>query len=156
MRRAPRISLRANEGFTLLEMLVVLAIISGIAAFTLPNVWRRPPDLALRDTALDMAAMMRATRAGAIRANGERAFEIDPSNRRYWSDIAPAPRAIPAVLSIGASFRAEAQNAGKGGRVAFYADGTASGGSIVLREGQSSATIAVDWLTGNATVDWSR
>ena len=145
-----------DDGFSLLELVIVLAMVAGITALSLPNLWRRPVDVALRATALDMAAMMRATRADAVRRNGERAFLIDPAQRTYWSDANPAPRPIPASLGIEADFSARARVQTTSGRYAFFADGTASGGAIVLREGTTTATIAINGLTGNAEVQWSR
>jgi general secretion pathway protein H len=145
-----------DDGFTLLELVIVLAMVAGIAALTLPNLWRKPVDLALRTTALDMAAMMRATRAEAVRRNNERAFLVNPAQRTYWSDASPAPRPIPASLGIDAQFSAPERTLAGSGRYAFFADGTASGGRIVLREGAASATIAIDGLTGNAEVRWAR
>lgn len=145
-----------DDGFTLLELVVVLAIVAAIAALSLPNLWRKPVDLALRTTALDMAAMMRATRTDAVRRNNERAFLVNPAQRTYWSDVNPAPRPIPASLGIDAQFSAREPASAGAGRYTFFADGTASGGSIVLREGAASATIAIDGLTGNAEVKWTR
>lgn len=145
-----------DEGFSLLELVIVLAMVAGITALSLPNLLRQPVDLALRTTALDMAAVMRATRADAVRRNNERAFLIDPAQRTYWSDANPAPRPIPAALGIDTEFSAQARISASAGRYAFFADGTASGGKIVLREGAATATIAIDGLTGNAEVQWTR
>ncbi len=145
-----------DEGFSLLELIVVLAMVAAITALSLPNLWRKPADIALRTTALDMAAMMRATRADAVRRNNERAFLIDPAQRTYWTDAQPAPRAIPAALGIDAEFSARTRETALSGRYAFFADGTSSGGKIVLREGAATATISIDGLTGNAEVQWTR
>ena len=145
-----------DDGFSLLELVIVLAMVAGITALSLPNLWRRPVDVALRATALDMAAMMRATRADAVRRNSERAFLIDPAQRTYWSDANPAPRPIPASLGIDAEFSARVRVQTTSGRYAFFPDGTASGGAIVLREGTATATIEINGLTGNAEVQWSR
>jgi general secretion pathway protein H len=38
-------------------------------------------------------------------------------------------------------------------RVRFFADGSASGGKLVLRDGGRRATVTVNWLTGDVRVE---
>lgn len=145
-----------DAGFSLLELVVMLAIIAGAAALALPNIWRKPVDLTLRSVALDMAALMRATRADAVRANSQRAVNIDTQSKLYWSEPYRAPRAVPRDLLIEADTPKRFQTASEVGRFVFFADGSSSGGQIKLRHGASRAMITINWLTGNAEVQWQR
>ena len=146
----------SDQGFSLLEVIVVLAIAASVMALVLPNIWRKPPDIALRTTAIEMASMLRAVRAVAVRQNGDGTFLIDTVARTYWSDMYPTPRVIPASISVNAELPARARLTATTGRYRFHPDGTASGGSITLIEGDKTATIAIDSQTGNAEVRWNR
>jgi general secretion pathway protein H len=142
---------RGESGFTLLEMLVVIAIVSlvMIAVAPLANPWRRGSmvDVAAREVTLGL----RATRAAAIYGNREATFTLDRAAARYWSDSAPAPKHLPArvVFAAGADEAATT-------RIRFFPDGGASGGTIVLSDAQRSASIRVDALSGRASVDVER
>jgi general secretion pathway protein H len=136
-------------GFTSLELLVVLGILALATMIVLP-LGQRHPSMSLRSAAFDLAAHLRATRAGAIRNNVEKALTIDVAARQYWvngqeprhrlPDHADVEIVIPGIEQIGSA----------AGRIRFYADGSASGGRIIFRQGSVTALVVVDWLTGNA------
>ncbi|MEQ1718047.1 MAG: GspH/FimT family pseudopilin [Hyphomicrobium sp.] len=151
---------RGAAGFSLLEMLCVLAILASAAALSFPNVWRRPVEAGLRATALDMAGALRAARMEAIRHNRAAAFFIDVGARQYWVGGGGPRRAIPAALAVEATLPESGRLTDGAGRYAFYPDGSAGGGAIRLtRQGGpqgSGATIGINWLTGAAEVSWDR
>jgi general secretion pathway protein H len=140
---------RMAGGFTSLELLVVLGILALATMIVLP-LGQRHPSMSLRSAAFDLAAHLRATRAAAIRNNVEKALTIDVAARQYWvngqeprhrlPDHAEVEIVIPAIEQIGSA----------AGRIRFYADGSASGGRILFRQGSVTALVVVDWLTGNA------
>src|SRR5882724_2742021 len=68
-------------GFTLIELIVVLAILSLMAVLATPLLNRVSPGLELKSTAHNIAAAMREARTLAIRDNGEVAVLIDLNNR---------------------------------------------------------------------------
>jgi type II secretion system protein H len=65
-----------DEGTTLIEVLIVMAILALVAAVALPSV--RAPDRAhsLRSIAADIAGRLRAARATALWENREVAFAL--------------------------------------------------------------------------------
>ena len=145
-------TLRPSErGFSLLELIVVLAVLSLVFVAVAPLIspWRQG---ALIDvTAREVALALRATRAAAIHANKGATFTLDSAAGQYWSDAAPARKTLPAritaTLAAGQTPLA---------RIQFFPDGGASGGTIVLREAHRSAAIQVDALWGRARVNVSR
>jgi general secretion pathway protein H len=144
-------AMRSGErGFSLLELIVVLAIlaVAAVAVAPLAAPWQRGSlvDVAAREVAL----ALRAARAAAINANQETIFTLDGAAGHYWSDRAPAPKALPARVTAALAPGLPL------GRIRFFPDGGASGGTIVLSDAYRSAAIHIDALSGRATVDVRR
>jgi general secretion pathway protein H len=141
---------QGERGFSLAELIVVLAILSIVAVAVAPLApsWRRGPPIDL--AARELVTGLRTARAAAIYGNRETVFTLDGAAGQYWSDGAPAPKALPA--RINAAFAPGAPH----GRIRFFPDGGASGGTIVLRDAQRSASIRIDSLSGRATFDVGR
>jgi type II secretion system protein H len=82
----------AAAGFTLLELLVVLAILALAAAIALPTLTSPSDGVRLRSAAGEIAAALRAARAAAIARNGEVAVMIDADRRSLEVEGLPARR----------------------------------------------------------------
>lgn len=137
-----------SDGFTLLEMVIVLAL-AALAVTSLHAILtHRPASIELGATALRMTSQMRLARERAIRRNGDSVVTIDVAARVFWSDADPRPRAMPRDVSIEmVTAAAERLNAGVG-RIRWHGDGSSSGATVRLRRDGSLATITVDWVTG--------
>lgn len=135
----------ADQGFTLMEMLIVLALLAVVAGIALPIARRQNDGVGLRAAAHQLAAHMRTARGAAIRDSTEKALVLDATGRRYW---------VVGVTKV--------QQLGKGvdlrvaGTVRFFPDGTTSGGTVVLAGGGSTAEITLDALTSTPRLHWSR
>ena len=148
--------LSCDAGYTLLELIVVLAIISFAAAVMLPRVGAGGDRVALRAATIQLAAGLQATRNEAMSASKETAFVIDIAHRRYWADGAVKARSLASGIGIVTGNRpGEAVSLGRA-TVRFQPDGSASGGWIGLRAKNHSASITVDWLTGASRIEWGK
>ncbi len=137
----------SSAGFTLLEMLVVLAIIA-LAVSALPVLTAGLPGVRLRAEADRIAATLRDLRERAIREDATTELVVDPAARAYAASGEPRAHRLPAdVVSI-AIEPAIAAPMPDARRIRFFADGTATGGTVVLRGAHRAMSIAVDWLSG--------
>lgn len=140
-----------REGFTLIEVIVTLAILSLalvlVAGFKPP--WSS--GLGLRGTAAELAAGLRLARSEAIAGNRSVAFDIDLAGHRY-SVGAGKVRPLPADLSIELLTIAGESRGGTTGDIRFHPDGSSTGGRIALVQGTRRVAVGVDWLTGRVSV----
>jgi general secretion pathway protein H len=141
-----------QRGFTLLELLVVLAIIGFVVALVPGFVLRSQPQIDIEVAARAIADGMRRTRSDAVRRNRAEAFALDVEARVFRAgDETP----VRIGDGIALSFRtARSQLLGEGvGQIRFHPDGSSSGGLIRLVQGAAQAEVRSDWLTGLVTVD---
>jgi general secretion pathway protein H len=137
----------APHGFTLIELLVVLAII-GLMLLAVPKIVAGMPGVQLRTAADDMVATLRQLHETAIRRQITTGIVLDLDTRTYRLSTAAGTSALPSVVT-GVGFTTVAFSPGeRTAHILFYADGSASGGTIRLRHGALTASIRVDWLTG--------
>jgi general secretion pathway protein H len=141
----------SDSGFTLLEALVVLAILALTATIGWTAYARRDGTVAIEATARQLAADLRLARAEAIRSNTTQAVLVDVDRRRYWTDGLPA-RELGGGVSLDLEIPDVERLPNRIARVRFFPDGTSGGGAIKLSTGSSQATVVVDWITGEPRV----
>ena len=151
MNRIARRAASRASGFTLLEIILVMAIIalaSVLAAAAMGGGFR---GLQLTASAKQIAANLRYTRSQAIATGKPQRFVIDP-RRHVWL----APKAhhgeIPAKLGIVFIGAREVQPQAGVGAIQFFPDGAATGGRIQLTSGKVARDIDVAWLTGQVQI----
>ena len=138
-------------GFTLIEVIVTLAIL-GFALVLV--VGYKPPwsrGLGVKATAAELASGLRLARSEAIVHNRAVAFSLDVAGHRYRVG-AGTERPVPANLSL-QLLTIAGENRGNGaGDIRFQPDGSSTGGRISLADGQRHMAVGVDWLTGRISV----
>lgn len=141
---------RRGAGFTMLESLVVLAIVALVAGMS--SQLLRPPSGKLRIEAASRAlcATLRATRSRAIATNGDASVVIDLERKTYMSPIA-GEGVLPQDAALSVSVANSQRLTATQGAIAFFPDGSSTGGDVTLEGAGARATIGVNWLTGEAT-----
>jgi general secretion pathway protein H len=143
---------RTSAGFTLLEMLVVLAILGLVVALALPTLQRPPDNLRLEAATRTLASALRFSRAQAIARNVDVVLTIHADRRVFESSTGSAVQ-LDQEISVEMIFAALERRGGAVGAIRFFPDGSSSGGDIVLTLNKRRARISVNWLTGEARLD---
>ena len=151
----------SSGGFTLLELLIVLAL-AGLLMSLVPGLISAAiPGTELRIESRDLAASLRDSRNRAI-ATGEMldvTIDLDPPK---YIVAKQKPHTLPAGIIVTARKNLEFQpdySPGRPGRnhedsfrVRFYPDGSSSGAVITLRRDSLAYTVTVDWLLGSVSM----
>ncbi len=138
----------ASRGFTLVELLVVLAVLALVLVVAGPMVSNALPGAHLKTAARDLAAGLRYARSRAITTNRSTALLLDTETRRYRVDGEPEVRTLPTAFSVSLqTARSELADAHTG-RIRFFPDGSSTGGEIELSDGTRTYRVTVDWLMG--------
>lgn len=143
---------RTSAGFTLLELLLVLAILGLVAALVLPALRRPPDNLRLEAASRTLASALRLSRAQAIARNTDVVLTIHADRRMFESSAGSAIQ-LDHEISVEMIFAAPERRGRAAGAIRFFPDGTSSGGEIVLTLDKRRARISVNWLTGEARLD---
>jgi len=141
----------AAAGFTLLELLVVLAILGLVLTLATPGLGRALPGMELRAEARTIASALREARALAVGRNDETTLIIDLSGPTLRLGDRPPIRLSPRLgISL---LTASSESTGRGsGGISFFPDGTSTGGRVALVLGESRRDVVVDWLTGTVSI----
>jgi general secretion pathway protein H len=127
-----------TAGFTLIELIVVLAVLALAMGLVLTHGPVRSHRLELDGAVRELAGALRLARSRAIAEERPVAFAVGAFGYRLDRG-APVPWHAT-VSPEGNSL------------VVFTPEGGSSGGRIILREGERTVAIGVDWLTGRVIV----
>jgi len=144
----------SDLGFTLLELLIALALLALALTLVAPSFDRSLGGLGLRTTAYELAGHLRSARAAAQAGNVERVLTIDIASRQYWAEGVVPRRPLPRLHGIELIIPESERLGAAAGRIRFFPDGSASGGRILLIDGRATAAVSVDWLKGDVRVQW--
>lgn len=147
---------RRRAGFTLLELLVVLALTALLLAVTPPLFTAAFPGVEHKTAARRVAAGLRLARTRAIGMGEEIPFIVDVEEHRFEIGDGLGGGRLPEGIELElVTAESEILDAGLGA-IRFFPDGTSTGGRVTLLRNDHGYQVGVDWLTGRvrlATVD---
>lgn len=142
-----------HRGFTLIEVLVAMAIAALALAVAVPQVRGTVDAVRVRTAAATLANELRAARAQAMRALEETVLRVDVDARSYRVGDRQQSLAVPSTTAIAITAARSEQESDVGGAIRFFPDGSSTGGRIMIgREPRPSYRIDVHWLTGKVTL----
>ncbi len=142
----------SQKGFTLLEMVCVLAIIALLSAVLLPLIPRETSRSRLQAYALQAAALLKRDHDAAIRRHINVATLVDAADRAIRSGVSPAFIRVPDDVRFDAVLPQTCQQQAALSTIRFFSDGTSCGGMIVLTRFDAGYEVRVNWLTGRVEI----
>jgi general secretion pathway protein H len=141
-----------ERGFTMVELLVVLAIAGALLAVAPTALQRYRESTDYRDTLRMITAGLTEARHAAISGGRVVAFSVDLGGRQYGLD-GGLKRELPEGLVVRATV-ADTDLVNNVARIRFFPGGNATGGSIeVIRPSGTGARLRTDWLDGRVSLE---
>jgi general secretion pathway protein H len=156
--REPQATLRAgageagSAGFTLIELVCVLAIVAMLAAIMLPAIPRYTSRQRLEGYAVETAALLNADQESARRQHRDVATVVDAPSRIVRSGAGGWTVRVPADVTMDTLLASRCRDRAAGAAIHHLASGMSCGGIITLRRPGVGFEIKVNWLTGGAEI----
>lgn len=140
----------SEAGYTLLELLVVVAIISLVVS-TAPAIYSRlVPSYQVRQFSNELVVFTRTLREKARVSGKVEALVFDPDNKAIMEGMgAPLP-----PVSLEVSYEAEPAFGEVDNEVlSFYPNGASNGGIITVSRESLTVRVKIDWVSGAVRVE---
>jgi general secretion pathway protein H len=147
-----RLGVTGEEGFTLLEMVCVIALVAMVAAVLMPFLPRNTTRAQLQAYALEAATLLKADRDAAIRRGVDVSTLVDASSRAIRSGTTARVVLIPADVRFDTLLPQTCRQHAALSTISFFGDGMSCGGTIALTRLDTSFEIRVNWLTGRVEI----
>lgn len=142
----------AARGFSLLELLLVMAIAALMVALVPALLSGVGGSTELRGAVRQLAAGLRAARNEAVTRQHEAVLALDLAQRHFRVTGQPRPYRLPERVAI-ELFTAESERLDEAiGTIRFFPDGSSTGGRITLSGERVQYLVDVDWLTGRIQI----
>jgi len=142
----------AARGVTLLELLIVLAIMAIVAGFMIPMFGGPISTSELRSAARELAAGLRLAQSEAVSQRRQTFLVLDVAGKRFKVDNDPHEHKLPSKVEL-KLFTAQndlvTENVGS---IRFFPDGGSNGGRITIASGARKFDVDIDWLTGRVAI----
>lgn len=144
MNKIPKTNrVRAGGGFTLLELLVVIALMAVALGIVSVGIGQGLKAAKERQVLIGMVSALRETRTRAVLSGEPALLRFNLPARTFQ---APGQKLQSWPLDMAVRMTTAAQ---LGASVAFFPDGSSSGGNLLLERAGRRWRIDIGWLTGS-------
>lgn len=144
--------MKGQDGFTLIEMVAIIAIVAMLSAILLPYVPRATTRPRLEGFALEAAALLKADRAAALRRGDQVIAQIDAPGRAIRSGSSGQVLQLPDDVTFQAVLPQTCNERPARSTISFFATGASCGGTLMLSRLGALYEVRVNWLTGGIEV----
>lgn len=141
-----------EDGFSLLEVVCVVAIIAMLAAVLLPRVPQSTSRPRLEAYAIETASLLTADRNAAIRRRAPIATEVNAMARLIRSGASGHVIKVPDDVVFQALLPQRCNQRPALSTISFFASGMSCGGAVVLSRHGVGYEVRVNWLTGGVEI----
>ncbi len=142
----------SEAGFTLLEVVCVLALIAILAAIALPYIPHGTSGVRLKAYASSTAATFKADRNAAVRRQTPIATQVEDARRLVRSGATGRAVRLPDDVTMDVLVPARCGAFGGGSAVVFFPSGMSCGGVVTLTRAGLGFEVRVNWLTGGVEI----
>ena len=145
--------MRRARGFTLLEMLLVLALGVAIYAILLSIPFGKASAADLKAAAREVASELRTAQSTAMATRRDAVLTLDMDSREMIATGEREARRLPSNIDL-KLYTAQTEVASdRRGSIRFYPDGSSTGGRVTVMSGERKYLVDVDWLTGRVAIN---
>ena len=142
-----------KNGFTLIEIMVVLGIIALMLAVVPPLLGNSIDHSRMKSATRQLAAGLKLARINAINSREETTLVLDTKHSTYklgdTEKILGLPKDASLLLTTAQSEQLDEDT----GAIRFFADGSSTGGQVKLSlKDRYQYIVNVNWLTGKVTI----
>jgi len=143
---------RPRQGFSLLELLLVLALLTLFLGLVAPNFFRGWENFRTKSTLRQMAATLRSARSLAVLEHRRVRVLVDLNLASFRLEGATRGHHWPGHLRLLEAHLVWEEPTARRGYIAFYGDGSSSGGYLALQEASGRRHfLDVEIITGKVT-----
>jgi general secretion pathway protein H len=143
----------SQGGFTLLELMAVMALLALLVGLVLPSLMRSSERASYRANLRKLSSALRAARSEAVSRGQRVRLFLNLKTGHFQLEGSGIQGDLPGMRLADARLVWEDQEAGRG-YVAFYGDGSSSGAKLMLEEPNGQRhLIAVQPITGKVSLD---
>jgi general secretion pathway protein H len=141
----------AAAGFTLMEMLIVIAIAGLVMVLVSVRGTPVSPATHARAAARSISGALRSARAEALMENRPVELSIDLARHSYQRSGAPA-QTLGEDVTLELLTSRDENVSGTVGSIRFNPDGSSSGGRVSVTGGGKTWWVGIDWLSGRVSI----
>ncbi|MEH6590820.1 MAG: prepilin-type N-terminal cleavage/methylation domain-containing protein [Halioglobus sp.] len=138
-----------RNGFTMLELLIAMAIAALVLAVSVPSTARFYQSMQYREAVRDVISLLSSARYKAIQSGRTQDVRVNPETNEI--QLGDERKQLPEAMNI-AVHSASELNQPEIGVLRFYPEGGSSGGGVDIESPTGRGVkITVDWLAGRVS-----